>query len=138
MRKVLVFVFLNLLLFFGLVTVSVSLWQTVSFFSLSADFVVVSTDLECEQPLNNRCVRHYRVQSRDGKMSDFVPFGFEFDSEKLSKGTHLAKENYRFSYAANGVTEKWPYFWQHIAVFLLGVGCLFCWFRLGGPRIFLN
>lgn len=102
-------------------------------FFLSADFTVEDSYRICEQPLNNRCVTHYRIKEFDGRSGDFVPFGDQFEEGMLVPDVHIAKKEYSFSYEIDGIRRQWPYLWTHIFVLLAGIVGLVAWFRLKGP-----
>ncbi|NII74467.1 hypothetical protein FHW84_003057 [Dyella sp. SG562] len=99
-------------------------------FLFSADFTVESSYRVCQQPLNNRCVTHYRIKNLDGNMGDFVPFGDQFGEYMLDPDVHITKRQYSFSYEVDGIGRRWPYLWTHIFILLAGVFGVVIWFRL--------
>lgn len=102
-------------------------------FLFSANFTVENSYRVCQQPLNNRCVTHYRIREPDGSGGDFVPFGDQFGEGMLDPDVHIAKSQYSFSYEIDGIRRRWPYLWTHIFVLLAGIAGLVIWFRLKGP-----
>ena len=102
-------------------------------FLFSADFTIENSYRVCQQPLNNRCVTHYRIKRLDGSTGDFVPFGDQFGEGMLDPDVHVAKRQYSFSYEIDGMGRRWPYLWTHILVFLAGTAGVVLWFRLKGP-----
>ena len=128
------FVFLMLLLVVSSETAVVNFWGLASFFPQSLEFKIQSSYSACEQPLNNRCTTHYLVESKDGKVADFVP-GRELDGFALQKGVEVYKVPFSLTYSLNGKTEQWPFLWQHALAFIFGVLGMLVWSRIGGPRV---
>lgn len=99
------------------------------FFS-AEDFVVGAPYQVCEKPLNNRCVTHYSIVRQDGSVSDFVPFGYQFEQSPLVEGTHIVKASTNFTYVINGSSKKWPYLDAHLMALIAGIGGVVAWFFL--------
>jgi hypothetical protein len=133
--KAIGFIFSLPLLMLG-VAACISAWQIATFARAPMDFTVESSHMECEQPLNNRCVRHYDVINGDGRARDLVPFGFEFESGALEVGKRIEKAPYSLTYQIDGQFETWPFLWQHVSVCVLGAIGLVVWFQLHGPAMF--
>jgi hypothetical protein len=128
---------MNLLLLCGGLATGFSSWDVMSFFIQPMDFKVESSHEICEQPQNNRCLRHYTILDSDNKERDFVPFGYELDDGQLKMDMHIKKDSYRFSYAVNDESQSWSYLWPHVEGLVLGVVGLTLWFMFGGPRMLL-
>jgi hypothetical protein len=135
MQRALSFVFLSALFVWSAVAMCVSTYQLLYFWSLSANFVVVSTHLKCEEPLNNRCVTHYVTRNAGGTSGELVPFGYEFEPGVLVVGSHIVKRGSSFSSEINEQRGLWPYLWQHIVVSLLGAVGLLLWYFNGGVKV---
>lgn len=135
MRRIFSFMFFTALLSLSAVVAATSTYQLFKFWSLSADFSVVSNYFACEKPLNNRCVTHYVTRSANGTSRDLVPFGNEFEPEALATGSRVVKRENSFSSEVNGKQELWPYLWQHVVVSLLGVVGLLLWYLGGGLKV---
>lgn len=129
------FVFLGLLLMGSLAAAITCGSRIVRFFFLTDDFVVGQSRQVCEMPMNNRCVTHYVIHRSPGVVSDFVPFGDEFEHGRLVLGLRFEKNNYGFTYRINGSVERWPFLkWQAI-VFSLGIVGLLLWVAVGGMQV---
>jgi hypothetical protein len=135
MEKVIRFVFTTMLLAIALIAFSVCSWRIIVTFFSTDGFAVVSEHQVCEQPLNNRCITHYVITRKGGGQRDLVPFGYQFDPGYPDEGMSYSKDRWGFSYSINGVTEQWPYLWQHVAVLVLGIAGLLGWYFAGGPRV---
>lgn len=88
---------------------------------------------KCEEPYNNRCVRHYVVQDAvTGRQHDLVPFDGQFPVSPLHDGIHIRKKGRGFIYEIDGEQQEW----QGLAVnYWLLLGSLLIiglWFYLGG------
>ncbi len=108
--------------------------RIVSFFFLKDNFVLGASRQVCEMPLNNRCVTHYAIRRTNGTVSDFVPFGSEFEYEKLVPGMQFEKSHYGFVYRIDNSAEQWPFLESQAIVALLGILGLVIWFLTGGVR----
>ena len=95
--------------------------RLISTYNCAIDMVVQDNYQICEQPLNNRCVTHYRVTNSRELESDFVPFGYQFEQGLLKSNPHIEKKAYGFTYRIDGESQQWPYLWQHVGVMLIGV-----------------
>jgi hypothetical protein len=123
-------------LFLSLAMIVVCGFSIARFFFLEDEFTVGDSYLTCQQPLNNRCIRHYTVY-REGKAGDdFVPFGAEFVSGYLEKGLRFDKKFGGFSYEIDQRAERWPLLTQQAVIFLLGCLGLGLWYSTSGPAVF--
>lgn len=129
------FVFFGLLLMGSLAAAATCGSRVVRFFFLADSFVVGQSRLVCEMPLNNRCVTHYAIRRQDGVVSDFVPFGNEFEHGGLAPGLRFEKSNYGFMYRINGSVERWPFLREQVIIFLLGIVGLLVWVVGGGMQV---
>ncbi|WP_267225609.1 hypothetical protein [Dyella silvae] len=129
------------LIFWSGVVVLICASRIATVFFSAEDFVISTPYQVCEQPLNNRCETHYSIVRADGKVGDFVPFGYQFKHGLLVEGTHIAKSAASFSYVIDGTFEPWPYLGTHVLallgglcgvltwLFLIRMGILPLWFR---------
>ena len=114
--------FLNLILaYISIVLIGISFSITFDFILLKADFVISSTSLICEQPLNNKCVTHYKVVTSDSLSMDFVPLGEEFHIGELAINNHVEKRRFSLHYKINGIDKNWQYSHDMLAKFVIGV-----------------
>jgi hypothetical protein len=111
--------------------------RIVNFFFLTDNFVLGQSRLVCEMPLNNRCVTHYTIRRANGSVSDFVPFGNEFEDEKLLPGMRFEKNRNGFVYRINGLVENWPFLKSQVIVALFGILGLVIWFVTGGVQVWV-
>jgi hypothetical protein len=131
------FVFSTLLFVLSLGCVVICGYRVARFFFLIDSFVIQKSRDVCEQPLNNRCVNHYTVLRQDGKIEDFVPFGSEFERNRLIDGLVFKKNKYGFSYEINGLKEEWPALESQVICVFLGMLGLLGWFAIGGLQVLI-
>jgi hypothetical protein len=74
------------------------------------DFKILAIELNCQQPLNNRCTYEYSVKRKDGSLSKIGLSGYMFRSEELVVGNSIAKNKFSFGYQVNGEKSTWG-FW---------------------------
>jgi hypothetical protein len=129
------FVFTTMLLFVSLSLALVCGSRVVRFFFLTDNFIVSEFHSVCEMPLNNRCVTHYTIVRKDDLRGDFVPFGTEFEPDRLGPGVTFLKDEYGFLYKINNVSERWPYLKSQIILCLSGFLGLIFWYVLGGVGV---
>jgi hypothetical protein len=88
--------------------------------SIQVDGLVVSSDTQCEQPYNNRCVTTYILQSRQtGKKTEYQAASNDSSLRRyLPVGTRIHKVKGHLTYEINGqqVNDFPLYFYE---VFLL-------------------
>jgi len=123
-----------LTLFVSLVLVVPSTCSIISFYFLLNDFVVEDVHLVCEQPLNNRCVKHYLLSNGPGALKDYTPGWVTFGEGGLWVGAHFSKQRYGFSYSINEVSRRWELLSDQVARVLIGGLGLAIWTLLGGVR----
>lgn len=126
------FLFAASVLVIGLLMGSVCGYRIIRFFFTIDTFEVLSSYNVCEQPLNNRCIRHYIVLRPDGEKADLVPFGGEFEPYYLNDGFRSSKEKFGFSYRINDNYEIWPQLAETTFAFLSGIFLLIAWYLFGG------
>jgi hypothetical protein len=129
------FVLTTIIVIGSIMMIGISSARLIKFYLLIDEFKVKESRLVCEQPLNNRCVVHYKIDRLGKESGDFVPFGDQFVSHPLNIGLTFKKINYGFSYELNDRRERWPALWTQLIT--AGLGCLgvLAWYALGGIAV---
>jgi len=119
-------------LFWSCWVVVFSASQLTKVFTFEGNFSVVSSYVQCEQPYNNRCRRHYILRNRDsGVEDDIVPFAGQFPVDPMPDDMHIRKTKNSFIYEIDGSEERWPSLVFNLVIFSCGLVAILLWFYLG-------
>ena len=129
------FIFVGIVFLISVLFLCDSLSNTVRFFFLIDRFTVNDSHLECQQPLNNRCTRHYSIDRGKGAKDDFVPFGSQFESSDLTTGVIVEKDAYGFAYKIDRSDKRWPFLYAEAERFSMGCFGLAAIYFVGGYRV---
>lgn len=120
----------NVLLYGASVGIIAASLFTGNAFVTAYNFSVLSSELVCEQPLNNRCVTRYKVKDVGSSLTrDYEPSGYLFRSDDLNNGNQVLKQPFSFSYFINGEERHWIYGSTMLVDLLVSVVALAIWYR---------
>lgn len=91
------------------------------------DFKILAIEIKCEQPLNNRCIYEYSVESKDGFLGKIELDGYMFRSEELVVGNSIKKNKLSFEYQVNGKKMVWGFGSRYLMILFFSLLALGLW-----------
>lgn len=99
--------------------------KLVGHFFFEKDFKIIEVHTQCEQPLNNRCLYMYRIETADGVRSWDNFINLRVNEGDLQVGNHVDKAKYKLDYEVNGKLvrwRRWSEFWLAVGGAILFAG----------------
>jgi hypothetical protein len=87
---------------------------------------ILSIELVCQQPLNNRCQYEYLGQYKDGTLSK-VDLAYMFRRDELAIGDSVKKDKFSFEYQLNGKKIVWEFANHYLSILFFSLLVLGLW-----------
>lgn len=117
----------NIFIVIAVFMLQISYKNTSEMFLSEYNGKIVSHELVCEQPLNNRCVPAYTLINNEGQQSTSSQFISGVPSVETVVGNHITKTKFSFSYKVNGVEKYWNYWFLELKLFISGIILFVLW-----------
>jgi hypothetical protein len=117
----------NIFIVIAIFMLHISYKNTSEMFLSEYNGKIVSQELVCEQPLNNRCVHAYSLINNEGQQSTSSQFISGVPNVETVVGNHITKTKFSFSYKVNGVEKYWNYWFLELKLFISGIILLMLW-----------
>ncbi len=119
--------FHNVFLVIAIIMLGVSFNSTQKMFLFECNDKIVSKELVCEQPLNNRCQFIYTLVSNEGQETKTDLLDYALQNTEAIVGNKIAKPKFSFSYQVNGEKKYWSYWPWVLKIFIPGLVFLRLW-----------
>ena len=104
-------------------------------FYFECEIRILSIELVCQQPLNNRCQYGYWGKHKDGTLRKF-DLSYMFRRDELSVGDSVKKEKFGFVYQLNRKKMVWGVAGHYLKILAFSLLALGLWrYLTGRPQI---